>query len=83
MTVVELYSKSDCHLCDEAKEALVRVQKQYPFDLRVILMDERHVRYEEFKNRIPVIYINKEFAFQYRVPEKLFVEKLKSATARP
>jgi len=76
MILVEVYSKDDCHLCDVAKDTLKRIQQQYPFELRIILMQEGDARYDELKERIPVIYINGIFAFQYRVREQEFIKQL-------
>jgi hypothetical protein len=76
MILVELYSKQDCHLCDVAKDVMMKIQQEHPFTLNVITIQEGDELYETFKERIPVIYINKEFAFQYKVPEKEFIKKL-------
>ena len=76
MTLVEVYSKRDCRLCDVAKETLTRIQPRYPFELKLMMIEEGDAKYEEFKERVPVIFINKVFAFQYRVPEDAFVTKL-------
>ncbi|HEV8538949.1 MAG TPA: glutaredoxin family protein [Bacteroidota bacterium] len=70
MNLVELYSKDECTLCDRAKEVLVAVQRRYPFDLQEVKIREGDEFYEIMKERIPVVYINKKFAFQHRVPEK-------------
>jgi glutaredoxin len=79
MTLVEVYSKRDCHLCDVAKDALTRIRERHPFELSVIMIEEGDARYEEFKERVPVIFVNKAFAFQYRVPETAFVHALQEA----
>jgi glutaredoxin len=76
MTLVEIYSKEDCHLCDVAKEVLKKVQQQHPFTLQEIYIREGDEHFENFKERIPVIFINKQFAYQYRVHEKDFIAKL-------
>src|ERR1051326_808632 len=83
MTLVELFSKDDCHLCEVGKETLLRVQAQHPFELREVKMHEGDDTYEQFKERIPIVYINKGFAFQYRVSEEEFMRKLQSATSPP
>lgn len=80
MIVVELYSKDDCHLCDLAKDVLMKVRQSYPFNLRVIKIREGDENYEEFAQRIPVVFINKEFAFQYHVSEKELIRKLGRAS---
>jgi glutaredoxin len=83
MTLVELFSKDDCHLCEVVKETLLRVQAQHPFELREVKIHEGDDNYEQFKERIPIVYINKGFAFQYRVSEEEFMRKLQSATSPP
>lgn len=79
MILVELYSKEECHLCDVAHDLLRNLQTHHPFELRQIKLDASHERYDEFKERIPVIFINNQFAFQYRVPEKEFIARLREA----
>lgn len=74
--LVELYSKDDCHLCEIAKEVLLKVQKHYPFKLVEIKIQPGTKEYNNFKERIPVIFINKEFAFQYKVSEAELIKKL-------
>ena len=78
MTLVELYSKNDCHLCDVARDTLEKAQKNYPFELREIKIAQGDNLFEEMNERIPVVYINKEFAFQQKVPEDQLIAKLKS-----
>ena len=80
MILVELYSKEECHLCEIAKETLMQLQQKYPFELKEVKIREGDERYEEFRERIPVVYINNEFAFQYRVPERAFIAKLGEAS---
>ncbi len=78
MTLIEVYSKRDCHLCDEMKRALEAARKDHPFDLREIILEEGMERYEEFKERVPVVFINGAFAFQYRFPGKAFASMMRS-----
>lgn len=79
MILVELYSKDDCHLCERAKSVLKSIQKLHPFELKEVNIHEGDEYYERYKERIPVVHINKKFAFQHRVPEQEFIAKLKSA----
>lgn len=76
MIHVDLYAKEDCHLCDIAHATLERIRRSHPFDLTVINIQEGQEHFDEFKERIPVIFINKTFAFQHRVPEHEFIAKL-------
>lgn len=79
MILVELYSKDECHLCDAAFEVLTSAQQKLPFALERIKIYDGHARYEEFKDNVPVVFINKEFAFQHRVPEQAFLARLRKA----
>jgi len=81
MTVVDLYSKEDCHLCETAKEIITRIRLTHFFEFNIIQLHERHELFEELKDRIPVVYINHEFAFQYRVPEAAFIQKIRGKSS--
>lgn len=79
MILVEIFSKEGCHLCDTAKSVLQNIRKRHPFELKEVSIREGDEYYERYKERIPVVHINKKFAFQHRVPEREFIAKLKSA----
>ncbi len=67
---VEIYSKSDCHLCDEAKSVLLKVQKEIPFDFIEVDITRNRKLFTEYKEQIPVVFINNRKAFKYHVDEK-------------
>ena len=69
MILVELYSKDDCSLCDEALSILNKVQAEVPFTLKVITLLPGEANFEEFKHDFPVIHINKRLAFKHRLNE--------------
>jgi glutaredoxin len=67
---VTLYSRPGCHLCDEARQSLQRVQTRVPFTLREVDItsdDALHARYLE---RIPVVALDGEDLFDYEVDEE-------------
>jgi glutaredoxin len=73
---VTLYTRPGCHLCDEARTALQRLQRQSPFaieEVDITTDDELHRRYLE---RIPVIALGKEELSDYHVDEKLLLDRL-------
>ena len=80
MTVVEIYSKEECHLCERAKDKLKEIRVRHPFELREILLHNGHPRFDEFNELVPVIVINDKVAFHYRVPEKKFIELLRNGS---
>jgi glutaredoxin len=81
MNVVEIYSKDDCHLCDSALAVLKDAQKKSAFDLKVTKLREGDGKFELYKERFPVIFINEEFAFQYKVSEQQLLSKLEQIAA--
>ena len=69
MREVVLYGKPDCHLCDEARAVLERVRVELGFELveqDITTDDALHRAYLE---RIPVVTIDGEEAFEYFVVE--------------
>lgn len=77
MTLVELFSKDDCHLCDQAKAVIERVQNQIPFSLREIKLTPGDQYFDEYKEMFPVVHINKVPVFKYRVNENMLRIKLR------
>lgn len=69
MREVTLYGRPGCHLCDEAREVLERVRADVPFALveRDIEADDALLR--AYLERIPVIAIDGEEAFELFVDE--------------
>jgi len=74
MLKVTLYSKKDCHLCDVAKDTLLRIQMEFPFFLEEIDIEKDKTIFEKYKYLIPVIEIDDKMVSNYRVDEN----KLKS-----
>lgn len=74
---IEIYSRPECHLCDEAKEVIERVRRRYPFSLRVINIEEDPVLEKAYGAEIPVIFINGNKAFKYRVDEGELEKRVK------
>jgi len=76
VSVVELYGKADCCLCDEAREVLERMRDELAFELieRDITTDERlHRAYFE---RIPVVLLDGHELFEYHVDEQVLRARL-------
>lgn len=82
LPVVTLYSKPDCHLCEVARERIAGVQKQVPFALETVDITGDPALYEQYKERIPVVLVNGEEAFVYRVSEKYLARKLRALSPR-
>ncbi|MGA9406884.1 MAG: glutaredoxin family protein [Bacteroidota bacterium] len=78
MKTVTLISKDNCHLCEEAKEVLVQAQSKFAFTLEEKKIAQGSPEFEMYYERIPVILIDGEFAFQYRVSELQFLKLLQT-----
>ncbi len=77
MVNVTIYSKKDCHLCDIAKETLLKVQQDLPFSLNEIDIERDKTAFERYKYLIPVIEIDGEKVFNYRIDENELKKILK------
>ncbi len=77
MLNVTIYSKKGCHLCDIAKETLLKVQQELPFSLSEINIEKDKTAFEKYKYLIPVIEIDGEKAFNYKVDENELKKILK------
>ncbi len=69
MVKVTLYSKKDCHLCEVAKETLLKLQQEFPFSLEEVDIEKDRAIFEKYKYLIPVIEIDGKEVFTYRVDE--------------
>jgi glutaredoxin len=81
MPQLTLYTKTDCSLCADAARALERVRARTPFDLAVVDIErdaELRARYGE---RIPVVLVDGEPAFEYVVDERELEDRLVAAGA--
>jgi glutaredoxin len=74
---IEIYSRPGCHLCDEAKEVIERVRLRYPFSLRMVDIGTDAKLEREYGEQIPVVFINGNKAFKFRVDEKELLQKVK------
>jgi Glutaredoxin-like domain (DUF836) len=64
---VVLYARPDCHLCDEARQVILRVRRRavFSFDEIDIETDDDLVR--EYGIRIPVVAVDGEERFEIAV----------------
>jgi len=73
---VDMYSRPGCHLCDDAKVVIEHVQRRYPFTFTVINVETDPALEQAYGTEIPVILINGNKAFKYRVDEGEFERKV-------
>jgi len=68
--IVTLYSRPGCHLCDEARESLQRVQTRAPFTLEEVDIESDDALHARYLERIPVVAVNGQDLFDYEVDEE-------------
>ena len=76
MRTVVLYGRQGCCLCDDARDVLLRVRARQPFafEERDIDLDEALLR--AYLERIPVVTIDGEEAFELFVDEAQFESRV-------
>jgi glutaredoxin len=66
-TKLILYSRAECCLCEEMKDAIRQVAAKIPLDLEEIDVDSSAQLKEQFGDEVPVLFIDGRKAFKYRV----------------
>ena len=77
--LVELFSRPGCHLCEEVKALLQRLQSRHLFTLREVNIAADAALLAQYEAEIPVVFINGRKAFKYRVDAKKFIQRLQHA----
>ena len=77
MSLVTLYTKPGCHLCDDALDVLQRVQKLQPFTLEEVNVQDDPALLAEYGDQTPVVTLNGTFLFEYEVDETRLRQLLK------
>jgi redox-sensing transcriptional repressor len=81
VSVVVLFGRPGCCLCDDARAVLERVRAEHPFELleRYIERDDTLLR--DYLERIPVVTLDGEELFEFAVDERVLRDRL--ARVRP
>jgi glutaredoxin len=78
---VVLYTRPGCHLCDVVREQMRAANCADLYELEEIDIDSDPILVERYGSRIPIISINGEEAFEYRVTAKAFREAVLAGNA--
>jgi glutaredoxin len=78
MAVLTLYSKPECHLCVDARRALLALQADLRFELREVDISTDEALHRAYFERIPVVSLGAEELFEYFVDEAILRERLGS-----
>lgn len=78
MTLVTVYSKPDCHLCEDAMTVLRGLQSELSFSLRELDISADDALHRAYFERIPVVEVDGEELCEYFVEEAVVRERLES-----
>ena len=67
MLTIEVMTKQDCCLCDDAKKIIEQVIAEFPAELKMTDIESDPELFERYKEKIPVVLINGEESFVYKV----------------
>ena len=77
MTVVTLYTRPGCHLCDEAREAILGLRTELPpFELGEVDIDQDNDLLMRYLERIPVVAVDGEVVCELELKLDLVRAKL-------
>lgn len=74
---VVLYSRKRCHLCDVVKRVLERVAPEEGVCWREVDIDSDPELRRRFTDKVPVVFIDGEQAFQYTLDENEFRQRVR------
>lgn len=61
-TVITLYTRHGCHLCETAKQAILELKNEWDFTLEEVDIEQSDVLTEQYGLMIPVVQIDGEMA---------------------
>jgi hypothetical protein len=68
MTVVTLFTRPGCHLCDEARDAILALRKEVPpFDLTEVNIEHDDGLLARYLERIPVVAVDGEAVSELQI----------------
>ena len=73
---VTLYTRTGCHLCEEAERVLRAEQAATPFRLELVDIDHDPELVRRYGVRVPVVAVDGEELFEYEVPVDLLRARL-------
>ena len=73
---LQLYTKADCPLCDEAKESLEPLASQFPIQIEEVDITTNLGLFTKYKELIPVLELEGKRLFVHRIDVKALKRKL-------
>ena len=77
-TKVVIYSRVNCHLCEEAERSVREVSTEIPFELEVIDINGDKELEKLYSEEVPVITINGDVHDYYKVDKRRLLKALRA-----
>jgi hypothetical protein len=77
-TNVTLYSRTGCHLCEVAREAILAERARTPFSFEEVVIDGDEGLEREYGVRVPVVAVNGRERFEFEVDPAAFRRLLRT-----
>lgn len=74
--ILQLYTKADCPLCDEAKKSLESLAAQFPIQIEEIDITVNLGLFTKYKALIPVLELEGKRLFVHRIEVRTLKRKL-------
>ena len=74
---ITLYTRKDCCLCDEMKEAVRQVAGEFSLNVIEVDVDSSAELQRRYGDEVPVLFINGRKAFKVRVAEGELKKRLR------
>ena len=71
-----VYSRPGCHLCDRAKEVIIRCRERVDFVLEEVDISQNPQLLERYRNDIPVVLLDGREVARHFVRERKLLELL-------
>jgi glutaredoxin len=65
--MVTMYSRTACGLCDEARDVILAVREELPFEYEELFIDGNEELEKEYGIRVPVVEVDGEERFELHV----------------
>ncbi len=72
--ILSIYSRPECHLCEEMIHALKKWQNQFNFQIKVINIDQDSSLVSRFAARIPLLAVDDVEICEYHLNETALLE---------
>lgn len=76
---VTLYTRPGCHLCEQAKEQMAPLLREFGANLREINIDQDAALRERYTNDVPVVFLGSRKVAKHKVDLEQFRRALERA----